>query len=366
MKCRNCRRVIEDNSIYCNWCGYKQIKENAEIAVPRPRQLKSGAYSAQVMVAGHRITVTRNTEAEYYAEARALKAGLLEHSKQPEQHTLGEILDDYISENENILSPSTIRGYEYIRRGRFKPYVDQYIDAIPWQRMLNEEAALCSEKTLSNAWGLVAAAMKANGLQVPDVNLPAIPKHELNWLDYDQIKTLLGVVEGSKIELPVILALHSLRLSELMALTADDIDDYIHIRRSVVFDRDNHMVVRNTNKTTTSTRDIPILIPRLKLILPESGRLVTMHPNSIHKAINSVCKRAGLPLVGVHGLRRSFASLGYHLKWSERSIMAVGGWSNLQTVHNIYIKLAEKDINEDVKRMQNYYGITDEDSKPLK
>lgn len=366
MKCRNCRRKIEDNSIYCNWCGYKQIKENAEITVPRPRQLKSGAYSAQIMVAGHRITVTKETEAEYYAEARALKTGLLAAHKKPIQHTLGEILDKYISDNENILSPSTIRGYEYIRKGRFKPYVDQYIDAIPWQRMLNEETAKCSEKTLANAWGLVAATLRAENQPIPDINLPAIPRHELNWLDYEQIQQLLAVSRGSNIELPIILALHSLRLSELMALTIDDIDDHIHVRRSVVFDKDNRMVVRNTNKTATSTRDIPILISRLREILPESGRLVNMHPNSIHKAINSVCKRTGLPLVGVHGLRRSFASLGYHLKWSERSIMAIGGWSNLQTVHNIYIKLAEKDINEDVKRMQNYYETTDGDSKPLK
>lgn len=365
MKCRNCRRVIEENSIYCNWCGSKQIREEAEISVPRPRQLKSGSYSAQIMVAGHRITVTRGTEAEYYAEARALKAGLLEQKKAPQRHTLGEILDKYISDNENILSPSTIRGYEYIRKGRFKPYVGQYIDAIPWQRMLNEEAAKCSEKTLANAWALVAAALKAESQPILDINLPAIPRHELNWLDYEQIQKLLAVSRGSNIELPIILALHSLRLSELLPLTVDDIDTSIHVYRSVVFDRNNRMIAKQTNKTTTSTRDIPILIPRLKEILPESGKLVNMHPNSIHKAINSVCKRAGLPPVGVHGLRRSFASLGYHLKWSERSIMAIGGWSNLQTVHNIYIKLAEKDISEDVKRMQNYYVITYDDHKTL-
>ena len=45
--------------------------------------------------------------------------------------------------------------------------------------------------------------------------------------------------------------------------------------------------------------------------------------------------------------------------------MAIGGWNNLQTVHNIYIKLAKKDISDDVKRMQNYYGITYDDRKTL-
>ena len=358
MKCRNCRRVITDNSIFCNWCGAKQLKEESEISVPRPRLLKSGAYSAQIMVKGLRVTVTRSTEQEYYAEARAIKAGLIEKSKLPPRYTLGEIIDNYITNNENVLSPSTIRGYTYIRKGRFKPYVVHYIDSIPWQQMINEEAKLCSEKTLKNAWGLAASALKASGFAVPDVNLPLLNKHELNWLDYDQIQLLLAEVQGQTVELPVILALHSCRLSELMALERSDIDDYIHVTKSVVFDKNNRLVQKNKTKTVCSSRDIPVFIPRLLDILPESGILVSMHPNSIHKAVNGVCKKAGLPPVGVHGLRRSFASLGYHLKWSERSIMAVGGWSNIQTVHKIYIKLAQKDVDEDVERMRNYYGIT--------
>ena len=58
MKCRNCRRKIENNSIFCNWCGAKQLREEAEISVPRPRQLKSGAFTAQLMVDGERYRVT--------------------------------------------------------------------------------------------------------------------------------------------------------------------------------------------------------------------------------------------------------------------------------------------------------------------
>lgn len=79
---------------------------------------------------------------------------------------------------------------------------------------------------------------------------------------------------------------------------------------------------------------------------------------SLRDRINRICYKHGLPLVGCHGLRRSFASLGYHLKWSERSVMAIGGWSNIQTVHNLYIKLSQYDLNDDVKAMQDYYTFT--------
>ena len=359
MKCRNCRRKIEDNSIFCNWCGAKQLREEAEISVPRPRQLKSGAFTAQLMVDGERCRVTQPTEAAYYAEARAVKAGLIKARDQPHRYLLGEIIDRYIQQNENVLSPSTIRGYTYIRKGRFQPYVEHYIDAIPWQQMINDEAGKCSPKTLQNSWALVAASLRATGQDVPDVNLPLVPRRELNWLDYNQIQVLLDAVRGRDVELPVLLALHSLRLSELLALERDDIDTAIHVRKALVYDRYNCQVMKDTTKTVSSSRDIPVFITRLFDVLHD-GKLVTMHPNSLHKAINSVCAKSGLPLVGVHGLRRSFASLGYHLQMSERSIMALGGWSNIQTIHRVYIKLSQQDINNEVKKLQDFYGITHE------
>ena len=225
--------------------------------------------------------------------------------------------------------------------------------------MINDEAGKCSPKTLQNSWALVAASLRAAGQDVPDVNLPLVPRRELNWLDYNQIQVLLDAVRGRDVELPVLLALHSLRLSELLALERDDIDTAIHVRKALVYDRYNCQVMKDTTKTVSSSRDIPVFITRLFDVLHD-GKLVTMHPNSLHKAINSVCAKSGLPLVGVHGLRRSFASLGYHLQMSERSIMALGGWSNIQTIHRVYIKLSQQDINNEVKKLQDFYGITHE------
>lgn len=360
MRCKHCRRKIEDNSIFCNWCGAKQIREEAEISVPRPRMLKSGLYTAQLMVAGKRYTVTEDSEAKYYAKARSLKVGLIEMVNKPVRYSLKDILDIYIERNTKILSPSTLRGYSYIRKGRFQGYMSQYVDSIDWQKMLNEEAAICAEKTLKNAWGLVAASLKALSLPVPDVNLPMVPRRELPWLNYQQIQTLIDGARGTRTELPVILALHSLRLSELLALTVDDIcQETIHVRRSAVFGEDNRLVIKDKGKTSGSARDVPVLIPRLLELLPESGTIVSQHPNSLRRSINSLCRSLGLPEVGVHGLRRSFASLGYHLGWSERSIMAVGGWSNYITVHSIYIKLSKNDIDADAKRMRDFYEFTD-------
>ena len=40
---KNCKREIDDDSIFCKWCGEKQIRERrkkAEVRVPTPRQME--------------------------------------------------------------------------------------------------------------------------------------------------------------------------------------------------------------------------------------------------------------------------------------------------------------------------------------
>lgn len=49
-------------------------------------------------------------------------------------------------------------------------------------------------------------------------------------------------------------------------------------------------------------------------------------------------------------------NLDYHLDWSEMTTMQVSGWSNMATVRKVYQKLAAKDKNEDIIRMQGFYS----------
>ena len=69
--------------------------------------------------------------------------------------------------------------------------------------------------------------------------------------------------------------------------------------------------------------------------------------------INSACKKVGLPKVGVHGLRHTFASLAYHLDWKKLSTMSQGGWSSSRIVDEVYTHNA--DLDADVERMRKFY-----------
>lgn len=362
MNCPYCKNRIPDESVFCMFCGERTARRRREkktASYPKYRVLADGSLLGQLMVDGQRETIKAANEREYKAKIDALRAGIADLKAHPEKRTLKTLLREYIDKNDAVLSPATIRGYEGIHDNRFPEYRDLPFGKIDCQRMINDEAKDVSPKTLKNAWGLVSAALRDAGIPVPDVNLPAVPDTEADFLDYDQITKFLEAVKGDDCEAAALLMLHSLRMSEVLKLAAEDIhDNQICVRGAVVPGKDHKLVEKASNKSRASSRAVPVMIPRLLQVLPEEGRIVKLHPSSIRRRIENVCIKAGLPVCSPHDLRRSFASLAYHLQWSERAIMAVGGWSNMATVHKIYVKLSQNDIQSDVNKMRNYYGFT--------
>jgi len=358
MKCRRCKRDIVDNSIFCNWCGHKQLTESTEVRVPKPKR-KGNLYTAQVMVDGHRVFISAETENEYYAKARAVKSQLIEIKKATPKDTLGMVIDKYIESQSHIMSPSTIKSYKSYRKHRMQAYMDKRIDEIDYQTMVNEEAKVVGAKTVANAWGIVSASLQYAGFPVPPISLPPIPRRSRPWLDAEQIKVFLEKVYGEDCELAALLALNGLRRSELLALTSDNIDikhSLIYVRGACVYNEDGKLVRKETNKNATSTRTVHIVIPRLKELLKRKrGQIVNLNPNKLYPKINAVCEEAGLPLVGVHGLRHSYVSLCKHLGVDEFTVMHEGGWANSHTVHRVYTHISEKDTNAEIQKLEKFF-----------
>lgn len=360
MRCAKCKRTIEDNSIFCNWCGHQQLTASNEVRVPTPR-FKGSKWSASVMVGGERVFISCDSKEEYYAKAMAVKTRQLAIKKAAPRITLGTAIDNYINDNDAVLSPSTINAYKSYRRTRFKGYMDDDVAQINYQRMINEECRKVAPKTVHNAWRLVTVALKHAQVEIPEVNLPQKRKAERPWLDYEQIQSFISVLHGKPYELGALLALNGLRRSEILHLTAEDVDlerGLIFVRGASVVGSNNQLVDKKTNKTTSSSRTVHLVIPRLNdLIEGKTGKLVTTNPTTLYGLVNKLCAKNNLPQVGVHGLRHSFASLAYHLGWSEMTTMREGGWSDPSVVHNIYTHLAAQDANEDIQRMKKFYSL---------
>ncbi|MEE0204827.1 MAG: site-specific integrase [Oscillospiraceae bacterium] len=370
MKCKYCGYSgIPDGSFYCNMCGKQvkrnRVKEKAEIKVPEPYQKADGSYAVRLMIDGHRHTIDGSTKEECTAKAIAFKSGILKVPK-ADRKTLGQVIDTYIDSCSNR-SPATLRGYNVIRNNRFQKYMDCPLTNIrDWQKVLDEESKTCGPKTLKNAWGLVSPALEYSGYEVPKVRLPKMIKPDKKYLNPEQIKAFVNIVKDEPYGIGAMFALHSLRRSEIFDLTWEDVDlenDIIHVRGAAVIAPNGEIIHKHENKTECSKRDVPIMIPELKDALEKADKTteyVVPMPgktqNYLYKAINSMCVKNGLPEVGVHGLRHSFASLAYHLGIPVEITCKMGGWSGPKTVMDIYTHLYEEDVMKNQNKMKTFYS----------
>lgn len=342
--------------------------------IPKARKLESGNWFIQLRLGGESIPITAPTEKACILEAQTVKAEYLagkrikkaEEPPAPQCPTLTEAIDEYIARRDNILSPLTIRGYRVIQRNRFKTIMSRRLDDIEdseWQSLVNREAGVCAPKTLKNSWHFIRSVVKeATGRYPPDVKLGAAAPSDSPFLNWEQITVFVDAVKDTRFAVPALLALSSLRVSEIAALDWKDVPPnpkFIRVSGAVVLDENNNKVWKPSNKTTASARNVAILIPELAAALERdrkpSGPLMTCTQNHLRRSIKKICESAGLPYVGIHGLRRSFASLAYHLRVPEQITMEMGGWDDITTMHKIYTKIAQSDITRYQTEMEKFY-----------
>ena len=230
-----------------------------------------------------------------------------------------------------------------------------------WQAAIRRESRDKSPKYISNVWGFFSAAIAEETGKRPNVKLPAKEKNTRPYLEPDQITTFVDAVKGETVEIAALLALSSLRRSELKALKWTDIDlnkNCIRVSGAMVYAGEEGMVHKRQNKTDASRRVVPI-IPPLREALEAAERkseyVVPYNGSWLYQRINEICEANGLPKVGVHGLRHSFASLAYHLGIPEKIAMEIGGWADDGTMRKIYTHLAQKDIANRAQDFTNFF-----------
>jgi len=339
--------------------------------IPEPRKLKSGSWFIQLRLNGVSVPVTASTRKECIETAQLIKAehraGKREIKKT--EATPGQVIESYIKKYEPVLSPSTIRGYNSIRKNRFPSVMNTPISLISdWQSVINEELKTKSEHTVKNGWGAITTSFRDAGIAVPNVKLAPVPENELPFLEPEEIEPFLKAIEGDPAEVYILLELHSLRESEALAVVKNHSFDIKHgtiiVNGAIVPNKDNQYVDKATNKTKKSTRVVPIMIPRLSTLLEENpDGFREMSALTILKHVHSACEKAGVTDVTNHGLRRTFASLGYSLGVSERMIMDIGGWENPSTVHKVYIKLAARDKNRSKELFTDFFAFENDAAK---
>ena len=339
--------------------------------IPKAKKQKNGEYRIQLRLGGESIPVRAFTDKECTNKARLIKAEYLagkqiEKVSSKEEQILQSIVEKFIDSRKAVLSPATIAGYNIIKNNRFKEYMQMKPSAITdWQAVINDEVKTgISAKTIKNSWALVSSSLEYSGIRSPNVKLPQIVQKTRPWLDADQIKIFVKAVKGKDCEIPALLALHSLRRSEILGLTFEKIDlkkNIIHVEGAAVPGEDYKLVYKETNKTKHSRRNVPIMIPELRkaiLAIPKEkrkGKIYTKYQNIIWRDINRICKENNLPEVGVHGLRHSFASLAHHVGIPEQEAMLIGGWEDANTMHKIYEHISDADRLKSENKIAEFF-----------
>lgn len=338
--------------------------------VPEPRKLPSGSYNVRLNLGGEFLSITCAKPEECKAQARLIKSEYLAGKRQlvsrtAKNYTLREAQDEYIKTHKAVLSPATVRSYTIYARTRFKAYQNKKLADIDFQKIINEELEVVSEKTVKNAWGLIRPALDNIGFPVPSVRLAKAPINEIAFLMPDEIKPFLTALKGKSYEIPVLMLLHGLRMSEVRGMQWENVDlkNNLMTVHGALVRGENGNTLKMQNKNETSTRSVPILIPRLAELLKQnrqpSGAVARIGATTLLDDVKRNCKHAGVTIVTPHGLRHSFASLCYYLQIPDRQIQEWGGWKDSTTLHRVYIRIANATRTESAKKVTGFFTKSD-------
>lgn len=241
----------------------------------------------------------------------------------------------YIDTKREVLSPSTVRGYEAI----LKNYVSD-IEGIHLRELTSDQLQLWisdltrkhSAKSVRNTWGLVRASLDMFDAGTFKVTLPSKEAADLYTPTDDDIRRLLDVTnKDPELHLCIMLAAFgSLRRSEACAVTMDDFsNDGVSITKALVQDADNFWVLKDP-KTKKSRRfaDLPSFVVKYaRTMTPDKdGRLIHVTPGAIQRRFQRAVVRAGLQHIRYHDLRHYYVSISHALNIPEEYTMQNGGW----------------------------------------
>lgn len=332
--------------------------------IPAIKKLPSGNFFCQLRIDGKSIPITDASYDMVYAKAVAIKTGLIKAKREPAKMTVGSAVDEYIENRSSVLSPATVRDYKQIRRVWFQPLMDMQIDRLTKeiiQRHVNDESKKgYAPKTVKNAFMLIKAAISdKTDVNLTAIKLPAPKKKIPQPYTAEQLQKLFKAVEGTNIEVPVLLAAWlSLRRSEIVALTWDCVgEDTITVKNAMVLDENMKLVSKGT-KTYNSARVIPCpryIIDKINQLPHNGERLFTLHPNNYWDRLQTVCKQNGLPPIGLHTLRHTNASVMAMLGIGDKYAMERGGWSTNHVMQSVYQHIMTAGKVQTAQKIDDYF-----------
>lgn len=295
--------------------------------------------------------------AETKTKAQALANEWKYNRKQlRERRTVINCVEEYIDLKRNVMSPTTIRGYDSIAK-KLPEYDIAKISVrdlknSDMQRLVSQLAVGHSQKTIKNYCSLITAAVAIYEPSFsPKYKLPAKKKSELYTPTNEDIQALLDHCRTTEEKLGILFgAICFMRLSEACAVTFADVDfkkKEISINKAMV--RSNSgFVTKDTNKTDDSTRVVSVnddILKMIKSLHRISGTVLDMDPARMYKSFALALKKAELHSFRYHDLRHHAASYAHAMGISDRYIEKMGGWSvGSSVLKRVYENIIDQEL----------------------
>lgn len=297
----------------------------------------------------------------------------------PNSGTVRQSIERYISLSQ-MLSPSTIHGYQVMLKHGFKNLLDLNVSDLTdqiCQSAINLEAKRPNQRTgkplspkfIKNEWTMISAALRSIDGKSFNVRLPKLQRVNK---DLPEPSVICNAISGKDIELPCLLAMWlSFSMSEIRGIKCSSIRNgcvYIDGAKVTVGSED---IYKDTAKTSTRIRKqrlpehIQALIEEQPSMLHyrstgEDGFLCPYSVKYIRYHFQKALEPYGIEMT-FHDLRHEFASIMLtKLQVPDRIVQTEGGWSTDRTLKAVYSNnFSEDQSAADDKRDEYFSKIID-------
>lgn len=266
--------------------------------------------------------------------------------------TVEQACKQYIQLKSEVLSPSTIAGYN-----RYLKNLPDYIKKIKicdmdkptMQCFVSDFAQDHSPKYVKNMYNFIQSSIK---MFDDSYNVKATLPRSVGMTYYEpsdeDVRKLIEASVGTKYEACIMLGIFGVSRSEMCAIEASDVSgDILHIHKAKIQDPEGNWIIKNCSKTDTRNRNIAIPQYIADMIVENGCVIEGVLPNAITDWMYSTEDALGIPRFSVHKLRHYFASKMDGIV-DRATLLAMGGWKTSHVMEQRYRYSLMKE--EDQKR----------------